>query len=173
MIKKRGIVLWGAVGMLLIALGSYQVLASGSRANLGTVKDTLSDTGPAFTLNDLQGQKFSLSETKGKPVMLIFSTTWCPYCIEEIPHLKKIFNDYASRGVVILNIDVKESREKVARFAEKHRLPYRVLLDETTDVAQSYGVRGVPTLVLLDQAGTVVCRECSSVEPQLDQLLNK
>ncbi len=173
MTRKWDSIVRGIFSLVLIFFAASQALAYGSRANIGNIKESARESGPDFTLKDLQGRKFTLSETKGKPVLLIFSTTWCPYCIEEIPHLKTIYNLYTPKGLVMLQVDVKEPRDKVLHFAEKHKLPYRVVLDETTDVAQSYGVQGVPTLVLLDQEGQIVCRQCSSVELLLDKLFMK
>lgn len=132
------------------------------------------DRAPDFELKDLQGRKFKLSDQKGKqPVLLIFTTTWCPSCREKIPSLKDIYAGYSKKGLVMVNIDIQESQDKVSRFAYKYKLPYRVLLDETGEVAKSYGVLGVPTMVLVDRKGMTVCRPCSYVEPLLDKMLNK
>ncbi|HOG15757.1 MAG: Thiol-disulfide oxidoreductase ResA [Syntrophaceae bacterium PtaU1.Bin231] len=125
---------------------------------------------PAFTLPDLAGKKFSLADHKGKPVLIIFSTTWCPYCRTEIPKFKEIYNTYAQKGLVVVNVDSQEPRDKVAKFAEKYKLPYRVLIDEEGDVAESYGVRGVPTMVLIDGKGKILCFQCRSVDSSLKKI---
>ncbi|HLA29229.1 MAG TPA: TlpA disulfide reductase family protein [Syntrophales bacterium] len=136
-------------------------------------KDVRDEKAPDFVLKDLQGRKFRLSENIGKPVLLIFGATWCPFCRDEIPRLKDIYANYGKRGLVMLNIDIQESKEKVSRFASSYKLPYRVLLDEEADVAESYGVRGVPTMVLIDKKGMIVCRQCLSVEPLIEKMLKK
>ena len=142
-------------------------------SDAGNAGDGLQEKAPDFTLKDLQGRKFRLSENKGKPVLLIFGATWCPYCLEEIPRLKEIYADYGKRGLIMVNIDIQESRDKVSRFANKYKLPYRVLLDETAEVAGNYGVQGVPTMVLLDRNGMILCRQCRAVEPFLEKMLKK
>lgn len=119
-------------------------------------KDVREDKAPDFTLKDIQGRKFTLSDQRGKPVLLVFGTTWCSACREEIPHLKDIYARYADRGLTIVNINVRESREKVSRYADKNQLPYRLLLDENGTVSEMYGIRGVPALILLDEAGMIV-----------------
>lgn len=118
-------------------------------------KDVREDKAPDFILQDIHGGKFRLNDQRGKPVLLIFGTTWCPSCRDEIPHLKDIYARYAKKGLIMVNIDIQESRDKVSRYADKYELPYRVLLDENGDLAQTYGIRGVPTLILLDEEGMI------------------
>jgi peroxiredoxin len=161
---------WGILSLLFIPFAVHEAMANRGIGNAGA---TVVDRAPDFTLKDLQGRAFKLSENRGKPVLLVFGATWCPYCVQEIPRLKEIFAKYAPQGVAVVNIDIEESQAKVARFAEKHKLPYRVLLDETAAVAKNYGVRGVPNFTLLDKDGVVACRQCSSVEPLLDKMLKK
>src|SRR4030042_255432 len=61
---------------------------------------TIEEKAPDFVLTDLDGRKYRLSDHRGKrPVLLIFSTTWCPSCKEEIPHLKSLHATYAKRGI--------------------------------------------------------------------------
>jgi peroxiredoxin len=163
-------ILWGILGLLLIPWTVNEAMANRGIGNAG---EAVVDRAPDFTLKDLQGRNFKLSEHRGKPVLLVFGATWCPYCVQEIPRLKDMFAKYAPQGVAIVNIDIQESPAKVARFAEKHKLPYRVLLDETASVANNYGVRGVPNFTLLDKNGVVACRQCTSVEPLLDRMLKK
>ena len=160
----------GILSVLFILLVVQEALANRGMGNAG---ETLVDRAPDFTLKDLQGRNFKLSESRGKPVLLVFGATWCPYCVQEIPRLKEMFAKYTPLGVAIVNIDIQESQAKVARFADKHKLPYRVLLDETAAVAKNYGVRGVPNFTLLDKEGQVACRQCTSVEPLLDKMLKK
>jgi len=124
-----------------------------------------------FTLIDLDGKKFTLSEQQGKPVLIIFSTTWCPTCRSEIPHYKKIHETYADQGLVIINIDILESQDKVSRFAGKYQLPYRVLLDETGGVAEAYRVAGVPAMILIDQSGALISRQYEEIDDLLKILL--
>src|SRR4030042_287167 len=88
------------------------------------------DQAPDFILKDVEGGRFRLSDQRGKPVLLVFGTTWCSSCREEIPRLKDIYARYAGRGLIIVNINVRESPDKVSRYADKYELPYRSLLDE-------------------------------------------
>jgi thiol-disulfide isomerase/thioredoxin len=121
-------------------------------------------------LKDLEGRQFRLSDQRGKPVLLIFGTTWCPACREEIPHLKDIYARYANRGLIIANINIRESQDKVTRYAGKNELPYRSLLDENGTVSERYGILGVPSLILLDEAGMIVGGQ-RFIDPLLEKML--
>lgn len=129
---------------------------------------------PDFVLTDLKGQQYRLSDRKGKnPVLIIFSATWCTFCVQEIPNFKSLHATYASQGLEIVNIDIQESKEKVARFAARHELPYRTLLDQDGTVSGIYEVRGVPTLVLVDKNGLIVCSQCRNVEAAIKSIMKK
>ncbi len=141
---------------------------------LAVAKTASVEKAPDFILKDLNGRKFRLSDHRGKkPVLIIFSATWCSFCRDEIPHFKAIHAAYAKRGLEIVNIDIQESKEKVAKFTARYGLPYRVLLDEDAAVSGIYDIRGVPSMVLVDQSGNIVCRQCRNVEPLIETLLKK
>jgi len=134
----------------------------------------IEEKAPDFVLTDLDGRKFRLSDHRGKrPVLLIFSTTWCPSCQEEIPHLKSLHAAYARQRLEMVNIDIQESRAKVVKYADRNKLPYRTLLDEEGAVSGIYDIRGVPTLILVDKNGMIVCRQCRTVETLLEGMMKK
>lgn len=135
---------------------------------------TSTDKAPDFILKDTNGKTFRLGDYKGKkPVLIIFSTTWCPTCISEIPYFKSLYSKYADKGLEIVNVDIQESTAKVLKFSARHTLPYRVLLDESGIVSGVYEIMGVPSLVLVDQNGFILCHQCSQMEPLLDAILKK
>ncbi len=128
---------------------------------------------PDFTLKDLSGTAHLLSEYRGKTVLLNFTTTWCPYCKKDIPNLKKMYDTYKDQGFELIAIYIQESDKKVASFAEHYELPYTVLLDPDGSVAQTYGVRGVPTKVLIDKNGTILCWACRTLDVMLQKEFGK
>ena len=156
MMGKRKVLISG-IAVAVIAV--FVVIAMpdwfAQRGDTGA-KDAREDKAPDFVLQDIHGGKFSLNDQRGKPVLLIFGTTWCPSCREEIPHLKDIYAQYAKKGLIMVNIDIQESRDKVSRYADKYELPYRLLLDENGAVSEMYGIRGVPAMILLDEAGMII-----------------
>ena len=127
-----------------------------------------------FTLVDLAGKTWRLADQKGKVVLLDFTTTWCPWCVKDIPHLKKLSQKYQSnRNFEFVAVYLQESRQKVSSFARKKELPYRILLDLDGKVAAKYGVRGVPTKVVVDKDGNVLCWMCRDEEALIDKALRK
>jgi peroxiredoxin len=122
---------------------------------------------PDFVLKDLKGGDVRLSDYKNRPVLLVFSTTWCKYCRNEIPHIKSLYSTYGKKDLEIINIFVQEPVSKVAAFADKYTLPYQVALDSDGHVAEIFDVKGVPTLVLLDREGRVICYTCRSIDTLL------
>lgn len=163
---------------MAVLIAAVFTLPAGVRAadpqSFDITKLTIESKAPDFVLTDLKGQKFRLSDHKGKrPVLIIFSTTWCSFCKAEIPHFKSLYASYAKQGLEIVNIDIQESKEKVAKYAAKYELPYRTLLDEDGTVSGIYEVRGVPTLVLVDKNGMIVCRQCRTVDTLLKTMMKK
>jgi peroxiredoxin len=109
-----------------------------------------------FSLKDLQGNAFKLSNYQGKPVLIFFGTSWCPSCRSELRGYKEIFNTYSKRGMEIAYINIMEPRAKVLKFAQANALPFKVILDEKGAVAESYSVIGVPTLVLIGRERNII-----------------
>jgi len=125
---------------------------------------------PDFSLKDLHGNVFKLSNQRGKPVLIFFGTTWCPSCRAELPLYKKIYETYTKRDLEIIYINIMETREKVARFAKTNSLPFKILLDENGEIATNYDVVGVPTLVLIDKNGKIIKVTHSTADLPLKKL---
>ncbi|PIU40856.1 MAG: thioredoxin [Candidatus Omnitrophica bacterium CG07_land_8_20_14_0_80_42_15] len=111
---------------------------------------------PDFTLADINGKNISLNDFIGKDaVLLVFSTTWCPYCKEKIPGLKKLYSEYNGKGLQVLAVYIQEGKDKIASFIGKNSMPYPILMDTDGAVSQKYGVFGVPSLFAIDKKGNV------------------
>jgi peroxiredoxin len=159
--------------VLIFAFGSFASCDEGKQGagSYDIKKETIEVTATDFNLKDLAGKTHFLSDYRGKTVLLTFTTTWCPYCIKDIPNLKKIYNGYKDRDFELIAVYIQESDKKVASFVKKYDLPYTILLDTDGTVAQSYGVRGVPTKVLVDKKGKILCRACRTLEVMLEKEL--
>ena len=127
---------------------------------------------PDFSLKDIQGKTFKLSSQRGNPVVIFFGTTWCPNCRSEIPLYKTLYDKYAQRGLKFIYIDMGESTEKVARFANQSSFPGVVLLDLDGSVASDYDIVGVPTLFLVDKEGKIIGESHQISDLPLDELFH-
>jgi len=108
---------------------------------------------PDFTLQDLKGRQISLSDFKGKVVLLDFWATWCGPCIKSIPNLEMLYTKYKDEGLVVLGLNDEPDHAKVEQFAQG-KMSYAVLLDAKRQFAE-YGIRAIPTLFYIDRNGKV------------------
>ena len=122
-----------------------------------------------FALQDLNRHNFRLGDYRGKTVLLLFMASWVRNNSQMIAHVKEIYAHYNSKGLVVFNIDIRESRKKATRFSKEHGIPYPTLLDRDGKVAVKYGVFGVPVAVLINGKGRIICWDC----PSLDKLLEE
>jgi peroxiredoxin len=108
-----------------------------------------------FTLKDLHGKKVTLSELRGKIVMVNFWATWCPPCRLEMPDLEVIYTHFQSQGLVVLSITDEDSI-KVARFIGAAGYHPPVLIDTGSKVHQQFHIHGIPKTFLFDRQGKLV-----------------
>lgn len=109
----------------------------------------------SFTLPRLNGGSASLSDFKGQVVLMDFWATWCGPCRMSLPSLESIYRQYKDRGVMVLLVSEGESEARVKQWA-KQRFTAPILLDEAVRVGKSYGVSGVPHLVVIDRVGNII-----------------
>ena len=110
---------------------------------------------PDFQLNTLDGQSITLSELKGRPVLVNFWATWCGPCRGEMPYLQQIYEEWPADELVLLTVNVADSPSQVEEFMQSQGLSFTVLLDSGADVAQRYNVRGIPTTFFIDKDGVI------------------
>ena len=112
---------------------------------------------PNFTLNTLKGDQASLTDVKGKDVVLSFWASWCKPCIQELGFLKKLAKKHSDDLVVFgIATDAPETIAGVRRIAKRKRLTMPILLDSEGSVMGTYNPRGVmPFSVYIDRQGRI------------------
>jgi peroxiredoxin len=112
---------------------------------------------PVFSLKSLNGGKVSLSDFKGKPVLVTFWATWCTSCKEELPELEKFsIGKKDQLAIVLITID-GEREEAAQKIVGENKITLPVLLLLKEKVMDQYGVRGwIPLTFLVDQEGMLV-----------------
>jgi len=132
------------------------------------------DLAPEFELADLNGTTLKLSDYKDKqPVMLLFWTTWCPFCRTELKELNKRYSQMKNENIAVLAINIGESENRVKAFVESRPLDYRILLDEDSSVADNYELVGVPTYILIDKNGKITSKGNSFPEGKYKELIQQ
>ena len=121
---------------------------------------------PDFTLEAVGGQRVSLSDYKGKVVMLNLWATWCPPCVRETPQLIRVYEQYRDQGFVILGINTtyQDDRAKVEQFVSDKGVSYPILLDVDDEFGQKYGARLLPTSYLVDRDGKIVTTKIGEID---------
>lgn len=114
------------------------------------------DMAPDFELQSLDGTKIKLSDLKGKNVIINFWATWCGYCVSEMPDLQKLQDTYKDEELLVLAVNVGESKEVVQKFKEDNKLNLTVLLDEDSSIANLYGLRSFPSTLTVNKEGEIV-----------------
>lgn len=118
---------------------------------------------PAFDLQTLDGQRVSLAELRGSPVVLNFWASWCIPCREEAPLLTAADATYRSRGLRILGVVYQDSSENAGGFMARYGQTYPGLLDPDGRTAIDYGVFGIPETFFIDATGVVRSRQVGPV----------
>ncbi len=142
--------------------------SEGSVQELGNIK--VGQPAPDFMLQDLSNHAVKLSSYRGHKVVLMdFWATWCGPCRMAMPGLQDLADKFKDHGLEILRVNQGESADQVRSFIERRKYSFNAALDQNQSVGDKYGVRALPTLVLVDQKG-VVQWICVGYSPNDDDL---
>lgn len=131
------------------------VTASRGPAEQQAIAALVGEPAPNFQLKTLDGKTVSLGELKGQVVVLDFWASWCPPCIESLPHLGKLYQEKQDKGVKVFAVNVAEDKAKVEMFLKSKNVTVPVLLDSKGDAAEKYNVSSLPQTVVIGKDGTV------------------
>src|ERR1700731_4033530 len=133
------------------ALSLALLLAAGCL--LAASKDK--EPAPRFNATTTTGEKFTNDSIKGKVVLLEFWTTWCVFCADEAAFVDKIGHELAGKGLLLLAIDVGESKKTVKKYLEQHPRTCRIVFMEDTNLAAMYAATVYPIYVVIDRDGNI------------------
>jgi len=141
-------------GVLLVAI--FAVAVSGGLAwSMGSRVPVVGAPAEDFRLVDLDGKSQSLSQYRGKVVLLNFWATWCKPCTTEMPAMQTTYDKLRDKGFVVLAINELEDDAKVREHIKQHGHTFPVLMDRENKVANQFGVFGLPVSVFIDEKGVV------------------
>lgn len=185
--KKKNIGMIVVVVLLVIAVSTYvkQQIAKDreleiNESLLGKAMDLnykqtglrKGDTPPDFTLTTMDGKEVTLSDYKGKKVILNFWASWCPPCKAEMPHMQKYYDKKAEEQnfeILAVNLTSEEKGDRlVEKFLQSYGITFPVPMDEKGDIALKYQVITIPSTFILNTDGQI---EHSIIGPMNEDLL--
>jgi thiol-disulfide isomerase/thioredoxin len=143
--------MFAVVGLsVLMTLGPRTLAAQESGIAVGS-------QAPAVMIHDLDGKSVDLGQYIGKkPIFLEFWATWCTNCQELLPRVRAAQAAYGPKVEFIgVNVTVNQSPDRVRRYLETHRPPYRTLYDDQGNSTRAYQVPATSYVVIVDRAGKV------------------
>lgn len=149
-----------AGGLLIVAVwssaGADQLAITSLLKPLDLVEYRTGTKPPPFSGHTVDARPLSLTELRGKVVVVNFWASWCPECRPEMPGLQRLHREFASRGLAIVGINAREDKQAVGRYATELGLTFPLVLDPGGKNNDLYGVIGIPTTVLLGRDGRAV-----------------
>jgi len=119
---------------------------------------------PDFTLTDLEGHRLTLSDYRGKVVLLDFWATWCGPCRTEIPHFVEMQNKYGPQGFQVIGISMDDDVKPVREYYQQHRLNYPVAVGDDKLADRFGGTLGLPVNVIIDRQGRISSKHLGATD---------
>ena len=153
----------------LSALPVLALLAYGFRVSPRDIPSPLvGRPAPVFALAAFDGAPLSLEAHRGEVVVVNFWASWChPACYEEAPVLERNWRSYRDRGVVVLGVDIQDTRPAAEKFIRDFGLTFPNAQDTTGKVSVHYGVYGVPETFFLDRQGRIRVKHVGAVTDEV------
>ncbi len=145
------------IGLVWIQLSADRTASASAALIPGPLKGSQA---PDFSLATPTGEKFSVRQLRGSAVLINIWATWCPPCRAEMPTIQKLYEEYQSRGLVVLGVNstVQDYPLDIVPFVTQYGLTFPILLDETGDLGPKYDLTSLPTSYFIDRAGKVAER---------------
>ena len=127
---------------------------------------------PNFSTTDLDGKLISLSDYRGKVVLLDFWAVWCGPCLTEIPNVKRVYDTYKDQGFDIIGVSLDTDETRLRNYLKKNNIAWRQIFSGQkwkSPLAEQYHIRSIPAPWLIARDGTLISREARGVK--LEQLV--
>jgi thiol-disulfide isomerase/thioredoxin len=132
-------------------------------------KLTKNSVAPTFTLNDIKNQPISLEKYRSKYVLIVFWASWCGPCIQEIPVIQKIREQYLESKLEIISVSSDTDKDAYLKALKKYNMPWKhtYINDE---ISKKFGINGIPELFLIDNNGLLIYKMQEEKDSSLENL---
>ncbi len=161
-LQKRNFTAFIGVSFLVLGVVSFLLLSQNESSPAPTSQNDRSVTpmevnfpAPEFSLSTLEGETQSISDYKGKVVLVNNWATWCPPCKAEMPSLRDFHNANVSKGFTVIAVEAGDPKEDVLAFANTLNLQFPVWLDTAGVSLKAIGNGSLPNSYVIDRTGTV------------------
>lgn len=137
-------------GLFFVLLLSWGILTG-----MGSKPPQVGGPAPSIQAETLKGKTVSLSDYRGKVVLLTFWATWCEPCKKEMPEIQAAYERYEKDGLVVLAVNFGEKLDTASSFAHHGKLTFPILLDRRANIAERFGVVSLPVTFFIDQDGII------------------
>jgi peroxiredoxin len=150
---------------LVCLLGSAEAQSPAPKAELRNLIDLPErHQAPDFKLIDTQGKAHTLSDYRGKVVIVNFWATWCEPCRKEMPSLQRAWERLRAKDVVVLAVNWGEAAPTVEQFLKDAQVDFPVLLSVDDDMIARWSVKGLPTTFVIDPQGRLAYQVAGDLE---------
>ncbi|NIM95586.1 MAG: redoxin domain-containing protein [Anaerolineales bacterium] len=152
---------WLAITITTVLVGASWIWLSAVPASGTTGGQTRSPregfSATDFTLELLGGGQITLSDLRGKGVVINLWASWCPPCRAEMPAIQQVYEDYKERGLEVLavNTTFQDSEQATASFIKEFDLTFPIPLDRSGTVSRQYQLRALPSTYFVDREGII------------------
>jgi len=160
---------------IILLAGLIWIFASADKTNSATAGHIPAPQkgflAPAFKLETPDGQTVALTDYRGTAVLVNLWATWCPPCRAEMPTLEKVYEEYKTKGLVVLGIDAtnQDNLDAIAPFEKQYGITFPILLDTNGEASVLYELRSLPTSFFVGRDGVI--REVVVGGPMSEALL--
>ena len=155
-----GLIVCSFATLLLLGCSqSDEANKNGEEVQPRVARATIGYPAPDFTLLDVDGKSVSLSENRGRVLLINFWATWCTPCRVEMPSMEALYRQFNRKEFEIWSVSSDfEGAQVVKPFMKSYNLTFPALIDENFEVNNLYQVRSLPTTYIIDQEGIITHR---------------
>lgn len=142
--------------LLIASIGIIFALLKFTNSDQTATQPQVGQVAPNFSLMNTDDKKVTLTDLKGKVVLMNFWGTWCDPCREEMPRIQQIYENYKDKGFVVVGVNIGESKVTAKGFADRLGLTFPIVLDHDRSVTlDQYKIGPIPTSFFIDKQGVI------------------